>query len=184
MAKQTQDTAASEGFLKDVAKAFDALEKAGRKVTVHAIQNATGGSMTKVCPAVRIVRERRETKRREAEAVPDMPEEVREAFEAAWVQTYRLADEDAATARKSFAEKIAAKNVEIEEREAVILDLEAEKDSLTTELKAAKEAEYEARLATTKLEGIVGQYERDLQVANGKLEERDIILSAFVTSSK
>lgn len=40
MAKQTQDTAASEGFLKDVAKAFDALEKAGRKVTVHAIQNA------------------------------------------------------------------------------------------------------------------------------------------------
>ena len=30
MAKQTQDTAVSEGFLKDVEKAFDALEKAGR----------------------------------------------------------------------------------------------------------------------------------------------------------
>jgi hypothetical protein len=36
----------------------------------------------------------------------------------------------------------------------------------------------------TKLEGTVGQYERDLQIANGKLEERDIILRAFVTSPR
>lgn len=184
MPKQPQDTAPSESFLKDVEKAFDTLENAGQKVTVSAIRDATRGSMTKVCPAVRIVRERRETRRLEAEAVPDMPEEVREAFEAAWVQTYRVADDAAAAARKSYAERIAAKDGEIEEREAVILDLEAEKESLASELKAAKEAEYEARLAATKLEGIVGQYERDLQVANGKLEERDIILRAFLPASK
>jgi chromosome segregation ATPase len=184
MPKQTPKVGLKESFLKDVEKAFDTLEKAGQKVTVQAIHDKTGGSMNKVCLAVRIVRERRETKRREAESVPDMPAEVREAFEAAWVQTYRVADASAADARKSFADEIAKKNAEIEEREAVIGDLEAKKAALESELKAAKEAEYEAQLSMTKLEGTVGQYERDLQIANGKLEERDIILRAFVTSPR
>jgi len=184
MPKQLNEAKLNETFLKDVEKAFNALEKAGQKVTVQAIREQTGGSMTKICPAVRIVRDQRESKRREAEAVPDMPEEVREAFEAAWVQTYRVADTSAADARKSFADQIAAKDADIEEYETVLFELEAEKEKLASELKAAKDAEHEARLSETKLEGLLGQYERDLQVAIGKLEERDMILSAFFPDQK
>lgn len=184
MPKQLNEAKLNETFLKDVEKAFNALEKAGQKITVQAIREKTGGSMTKICPAVRIVRDQRESKRREAEAVPDMPEEVQEAFEAAWVQTYRVADASAADARKSFADQIAAKDADIEEYEAVLFELEAEKEKLASELKAAKDAEHEARLSATELEGLLGQYERDLQVAIGKLEERDMILSAFFPDQK
>ncbi|TDE36321.1 DNA-binding protein [Antarcticimicrobium sediminis] len=164
-------------LLKKVEKAFETLEKAGRKPTVEGIRGEIGGSYTKLCPAVRIVRERRAEDRRQAEAAPEMPDEVREIFETAWVQAHRVADEHNVAARKSFAEEIARKETEIEEREAALFNLEAENEKLERDLGAAQKIAHEAELRATKLEGLLGQRERDVEIANAKLEERDAILT-------
>lgn len=182
MLKKKDNRNITETYLKIVDQAVDELEKAGLNTTVEAIRGEIGGSYSKICPALRIVRERRNEKHRLAETAPDLPEEVRELFEATWAQTYRVADEAAAAARRSYAEELGRKDAEIEEREAALAMLESERDAITAKLEEAKQVAHAAKLRMTELEGTVGVNERDLAILEGKLEERDLILKGLFHS--
>lgn len=82
MPKKTDDRQITEAYLKTVDQTVSIIEKEGRNPTVEAVRGEIGGSYSKVCPALRIVRERREEKRRLAETTPDVPDTVRDLFEA------------------------------------------------------------------------------------------------------
>lgn len=179
MPKKTDERQITEAYLKSVDQTVSIIEKDGRNPTVEAVRGEIGGSYSKVCPALRIVRERREEKRRLAETAPDVPDTVRDLFEAVWSQVYRVADEAAAAARKSYSDELKRKDAEIEERETALVKVDTEKDETTQRLEQAKQVAHDAKLRTTELEGIIGAQERELAVLKGKLDERDLILKGL-----
>ena len=92
-------TALKKAFRNKVEKAYRQLETEGKKPTIEAVRQITGGSYSTLCPTVRAVKENREAERQQARALPDMPEDLKEAFEAACQHAYRLADENSVAAQ-------------------------------------------------------------------------------------
>lgn len=169
----------SESYLNTIEKIFDKLEKSGKKVTVEAVRGEIGGSLSKICPAVRMVRDRRAQRQHEAASVPEIPDAAAEIFEAMWIQVYRIADQAGVAARKSFADDLERKETEILELESAIQHLEIENGDLEKASEERQTSIEESRRRISELEAKVTTYERELAVATGKLEERDAILESL-----
>ena len=172
--------AAQKALLTKVDKAYRELETAGKRPTVDAVRQITGGSYTDLCPAVRTVKERRDSERQHARAIPDMPAEVKEVFDAAWRHAYELADANGAAAQKSFAAALESKDIEIEDREAVLAELESEVDTLKREMGDSREATQEAQREAREERRRRQDSEAACSLLRAKLEERQSILSRLL----
>ena len=181
MAKPAQQNGRSrKAFLNKVEAAFVNIEKDGGKPTVEAIRGVVGGSYSTLCPAVRTVRDKLEGERHRSEALPDMPDDVSEIFNAAWQHVYRLADANGVAAQKSFAADLERKDTEIAEREGVIKDLEKDVEDLQKEMADIRKSENDAQLDASEQRRLRQKAENDLSIMNARLEERDLVLSHFL----
>ena len=172
--------AAKKALLTKVDKAYRELETAGKKPTVDAIRQITGGSYTALCPAVRTVKERRDAERQHARAIPEMPAEVKEVFDAAWRHAYEAADANGAAAQKSFSAALEGKDIEITDREGVIAELETEVDTLKREIGDSREATQEAQLEAREEHRLREDAEAACSRLRATLEERQSILSRLL----
>ena len=172
--------AAQKALLTKVDKAYRELETAGKRPTVDAVRQITGGSYTDLCPAVRTVKERRDAERQQARALPEMPDEVKEVFDAAWRHAYQVADANGAAAQKSFAAALESKDIEIEDREAVIAELETEVDTLKREMGDIRRSHHEAELEAREERRLREDAEAACSLLRAKLEERQSVLSRLL----
>jgi len=180
MTQGTDRGTSQKALLKKVEAAYLKIEKDGVKPTVEAVRGIVGGSYSTLCPAVRTVKERLEAERYQADALPDMPDDVKDIFDAAWQRAYRLADETSVAAQKSFAADLERKDVEIAEREGVIADLETEVETLKQEVTDIREAQYEAQLDASEQRRLRQNAENEMMIMSAKLEERDRVLSRLL----
>jgi chromosome segregation ATPase len=172
--------AAQKALLTKVDKAYRELETAGKRPTVDAIRQITGGSYTALCPAVRTVKERRDAERQHARAIPEIPAEVKEVFDAAWRHAYQVADANGAAAQQSFAAALESKDTEIAEREGVIAELETEVETLKREIGDSRRSHHESELEAREERRQREDAEAACSLLRATLEERQSILSRFL----
>lgn len=180
MTKSSDRGASKKALLKKVEAAYLQIAKGGVRPTVAAIRDIVGGSYSTICPAVSTVKEKLEAERKQAEAIPDMPDEVKEIFDATWQHVYRLSNENSVAAQKSFAADLERKEAEISEREGVIKDLEKEIETLKQEMIDTRQSEHDAQLDASEQHRLRQNAENELSIMNAKLEERDLVLSRLL----
>lgn len=180
MTKGTDRGTSQKALLKKVEAAYLKIEKDGVKPTVEAIRGIIGGSYSTLCPAVRTVKERLEAERYQADVLPDMPDDVKEIFDAAWQRVYMLADANSVAAQKSFAADLERKDVELAEREDVIADLEKEVETLKRTMGDIRQSQHDAQLDANEQHRRRQNAENDLMIVTAKLEERDRVLSRLL----
>ena len=181
MAKPAQENGkAQKAFLNKVETAFLNIKKVGGKPTIEVIRGVVGGSYSTLCPAVRTVRAKLEGERHQSEALPEMPDDMKEIFNAAWQNLYRLAEANSVAAQKSFAADLERKNTEISEREGFIKDLETEVEDMEAETINIRQSAHDAQLEASEQRLLRQEAENELSIINAKLEERDLILSRLL----
>ena len=171
---------AHKALLTKVDKAYRELETAGKRPTVDAVRQITGGSYTALCPAVRTVKERRDAERQHARSIPAVPEGVKEVFDAAWRHAYEAADANGAAAQQSFAAALESKDIEIAEREGVIAELETEVETLKREMGDIRRSHHQAELEAREERRLREDAEAACLRLRAKLEERQSILSRLL----
>lgn len=180
MTKPSDRANSQKALLKKVEAAYLQIAKGGARPTVAAIRDIVGGSFSTICPAVSTVKEKLEAERKQAEAIPGMPDEVKEIFDATWQHVYRLSNENSVAAQKSFAADLERKEAEISEREGIIKDLENEIETLKQEMIDTRQSEHDAQLDASEQLRLRQNAENKLSIMNAKLEERDRVLSRLL----
>lgn len=158
--------------MKRVAKAFDDLDKQGRKATLSAVQEMTGGSFRDVTPAVREVKAAREARLEAARAVPEMPEAVAEAASVLWETAYRLADDVAASERRGHAEVVSGLTDQVAEMQEIAAKLEADHEVEKSQLTEARDAALKQVAIQQGEVDELGRRIRSLEIRNAQLEGR------------
>lgn len=180
MTKSSDRGASKKALLKKVEAAYLQIAKGGARPTVAAIRDIVGGSYSTICPAVSTVKEKLEAERKQAEAIPGMPDEVKEIFDATWQHVYRLSNENSVAAQKSFAADLERKEAEISERDGVIKGLEKELEDLKQEIDEIRKSKHDAQLDASEQHRLRQNAENALSIMNAKLEERDLVLSRLL----